>query len=147
MIKWDHVIPQATFLTSSFFPRLSRKVRRGFLISAPLDVKDSSRSAPVLALLAYRQRGEVTEGRVSKWSRKMHVHATALQWTHHRGTNRQESTFLHINVFFFWRKTRTILVNKQELLGQIMFSMLWCHKGKKEICPVILETCSSLLHS
>lgn len=59
MIKWDLVIPQATFLTSSFSPRLSRKVRRAFLISAPLDLKDSSHSALVLALLAYRR---VTEG-------------------------------------------------------------------------------------
>lgn len=46
--------------------------------------------------------------------------------------NNQKSTLLHINVFFR-RKTRKILVSKKGLLGQIMFSVLWCHnKGEKK---------------
>lgn len=48
MIKWDLVIPPATFLPSSFFPQLSRKGWPGFLISVPLYQKDPGHSAPVL---------------------------------------------------------------------------------------------------
>lgn len=40
---------------------------------------------------------------------------------------------MNVFFFFFLEKTRKILVGKQDLLGQIMFSVLWCHnKGKKE---------------
>lgn len=111
MIKRDLVIPQATLLTSSFVPRLSRKVRRIFRISAPLDLKDSSHSAPVLALLAYRR---VMEGRGSKWSRKIHVHAMALQWTHHRGTNRQEVClqFLFFSTQGWWHSSTTVMASR-----------------------------------
>lgn len=87
MIKWDRVIPSATFLPSSFFPQLSRKGWPVVLIWALLDLKDPGPSAPVL-----NRRGRRDEG--CKWSRKMLVLATAPQWTHHRCANRQEKCLL-----------------------------------------------------
>lgn len=64
MIKWDLVIPSATFLPSSYFPQLSRKGWPVFLIWALLDLKDLVALLRFWTPLVHRRvrRAEVANG-------------------------------------------------------------------------------------